>query len=83
LERAGSEFDDWCFGAWAREMSTVLNFQSSTAVGDCAWSEIVSGVPADIISLAEVELTDAYLSTFCSGLEGEVATFTDYPHDFV
>jgi len=57
LGRAASEFNDWGFGAWPREMSTVLNFQSSAAVGNCAWSEIVSGVPADVISLAEVELT--------------------------
>jgi hypothetical protein len=57
LGRAASEFDDWGFGTWPREMSTVLNFQSSAAVGDCAGSEIVSGVPANVISLAEVELT--------------------------
>jgi hypothetical protein len=57
LGRAASEFDDCGFGAWPREMSTVFNFQRSVAAGDCAWSEIVSGVPADIISLAEVELT--------------------------
>jgi hypothetical protein len=57
LGRAANEFDDWGLGAWPREMSTVLNFQSGTAVGDCAGSEIVSGVPADVISLAEVELT--------------------------
>ena len=57
LGRAASEFDDWGFGAWPREMSTVLNFQSSAALGDCAGSEIVSVVPADVKSLAEVELT--------------------------
>lgn len=57
LGRAASEFDDWGFGAWPREMSTVLNFQSSAALGDCAGSEIVSVVPADVNSLAEVELT--------------------------
>jgi len=55
--RAASDFDDWGFGAWPREMSTVLNFQSSAALGDCAGSEIVSGVSANVISLAEVKLT--------------------------
>jgi hypothetical protein len=54
---APSEFDDWGFGAWPPQLSTVLNFQPSAAVGDCAWSEIVSGVSTDVISLAEVELT--------------------------
>jgi hypothetical protein len=57
LGRAAREFDDWSFGAWPHELSTVLNFQSSAAVRDCAWSEIVSHVPADVFSLAEVELT--------------------------
>jgi hypothetical protein len=57
LGRAAGEFDDWGIGAWPREMSALLNFQRSGVVGDCVWSEIVSGVPADVISLAEVELT--------------------------
>ena len=57
LGRAAREFDDWSFGAWPRKLSTARNFQSSAAVGDCAWSEIVPGVPAYVFSLAEVELT--------------------------
>jgi hypothetical protein len=57
LGRTASEFDDWGFGAWPREISTVLNFQSSAALGDYAGSEIVSVVPADVNSLAEVALT--------------------------
>jgi hypothetical protein len=34
LGRAAREFDDWSFGAWPCEMSTVLNVQSSAVVGD-------------------------------------------------